>query len=57
LTEQSAEIIRGVTRVNEPRRIVERVSVPMLDGAGVPVARLLLGLISSLLEIGKLEAG
>jgi NtrC-family two-component system sensor histidine kinase KinB len=41
LTKQSAEIIRGVTRVNEPRRIVERVSVPMLDGVGVPVARLL----------------
>ena len=41
LAAQSAEIIRGVTQVNEPRRIVERVSVPMLDGAGVPVARLL----------------
>lgn len=41
LTAQSTEILRGVTQVNDPRRIVERVSAPMVDASGAPVARLL----------------
>ena len=41
LSAQSTEIIRGVTQVNEPRRIVEHVSVPMVEASGAPVARLL----------------
>ena len=41
LSTRSTEIIRGVTQINEPRRIIERVSVPMMHSSSVPVARLL----------------
>ncbi len=41
LSAQSTEITRGVAQVNEPHRVIEHVSVPMVDASGAPVARLL----------------
>jgi NtrC-family two-component system sensor histidine kinase KinB len=41
LAARSTETVRGVAQINEPRRIVECVSSPMMDTSNAPVARLL----------------